>query len=86
LGNYEITEHEVAGTSYNVTSDSESVSDDKSGNGDTSDDESGNADSVLASDDSDSNSNFTLKHYFSKDKMPNDLREALRVSESLIYY
>jgi hypothetical protein len=87
LGNHE---HEVAGTSYHVTSYSESGSDDKSGNADnvsTSDDEAGNADSGLStSDDSDSDSNFIPKHYFSKDKMPHDLREALRVSESLIYY
>jgi hypothetical protein len=105
LGNYK-----VAGTSYHVISDSESVSDDKSGNADnvstpddesgnvstsddesgnadtTSDDESGNADSESTSDDSDSDSNFIPKHYFSKDKMPHDLREALRVSRSLIYY
>ncbi|PKY52843.1 hypothetical protein RhiirA4_470733 [Rhizophagus irregularis] len=72
--------------------DSESVSDDKSGNADnvstpddesgnvsTSDDESGNADSESTSDDSDSDSNFIPKHYFSKDKMPHDLREALRL-------
>jgi hypothetical protein len=75
IGKLKITEHEV-----------ESVSDDKSGNTDnvsTSDDESGNA---STSDDSDSDSNFIPKHYFSKDKMPHDLREALRVSESLIYY
>lgn len=80
MGNHE---HEVAGTSYHVTSYSESVSDDKSGNADnvsTSDDEAGNADSVSTSDDSDSDSNFIPKHYFSKDKMPHDLREALRVS------
>ncbi|CAB5318149.1 unnamed protein product [Rhizophagus irregularis] len=84
-----------AGTSYHVTSDSESGSDDKSGNSETSDDESGNADSVSTSgdstpdstsDDNDSDSNFIPKYYFSKDKMPHDLREALRVSESLIYY
>lgn len=84
-----ITEHEVAGTSYHETSDSESVSDDKPGNADnvsTSDDESGNADSVSTSDDSDSDPGFIPKYYFSKDKMPHDLREALRVSESLIYY
>lgn len=85
MGNHE---HEVAGTSYHVTSYSEPVSDDKSGNADnisTSDDEAGNdeagnADSVSTSDDSDSDSNFIPKHYFSKDKMPHDLREALRVS------
>lgn len=86
-------EHEVAGTSYHVTSDSESASGNKSGNSETSDDESGNADSESTSDDpdsisddSDSDSNFIPKYYFSKDKMPHDLREALRVSESLIYY
>jgi hypothetical protein len=76
-------EHEVAGTSYHVTSHSESVSDDKSGNADnvsTSDDKAGNADSISTSDDNDSNSNFIPKHYFSKDKMPHDLWEALRVS------
>lgn len=93
MGNHE---HEVAGTSYHVTSYSEPVSDDKSGNADnistsddeadnadsvsTSDEEAGNADSVSTSDDSDSDSNFIPKHYFSKDKMPHDLREALRVS------
>jgi len=94
LGNYK-----VAGTSYHVISDSESVSDDKSGNADnvstpddesgnadTSDDESGNVDSESTSDDSDSDSNFIPKHYFSKDKMPHDLQEALRVSRNLIYY
>ncbi|CAB5359516.1 unnamed protein product [Rhizophagus irregularis] len=77
-----------AGTSYHVTSDSESGSDDKSGNSETSDDESGNADSVSTSgdstpdstsDDNDSDSNFIPKYYFSKDKMPHDLREALRL-------
>jgi hypothetical protein len=75
-------------TSYHVISDSESVSDDKSNadNVSTSDDESGNADSESTSDYSDSDSNFIPKHYFSKDKMPQDLREALRVSGSLIYY
>ena len=90
MGNHE---HEVAGTSYHVTSYSESVSDDKSGNVSTSDDEAGkadsvstsddeagNANSVSTSDDSDSDSKFIPKHYFSKDKMPHDLWEALRVS------
>ncbi|CAB5392060.1 unnamed protein product, partial [Rhizophagus irregularis] len=59
-----------------------------SGNSETSDDESGNADSVSTSgdstpdstsDDNDSDSNFIPKYYFSKDKMPHDLREALRL-------
>ncbi|PKK58523.1 hypothetical protein RhiirC2_796162 [Rhizophagus irregularis] len=62
--------------------DNVSTSDDEFGNADnvsTSDDKSGNADSKSTSDDSDSDSNFIPKHYFSKDKMPHDLREALRL-------
>ncbi|RGB27200.1 hypothetical protein C1646_769412 [Rhizophagus diaphanus] len=76
----------LVGTSYHVTSDLKSVSGDKSGNSETSDDESGNADSESISDnpdsisdDSDSDSNFIPKYYFSKDKMPQDFWEALRL-------